>query len=221
MAHNNHFYFDSLSASGGQDVKEHMTEQLKAELMGSFDSIETLQRELLLTADAMFGPGFVWLVKQSDATGPLRFPYKILVTYQAGSPYPHAHWRRQFRDMNNEAGITDRAGQVVNEYFNRQNVNNRRAPVHGDAEKLEDVADLLSSPANKNPGGTDVVPVLCVNTWEHAWMWDFGIGGKLNFLSAWWDHINWSKVAERASVVGERRMKANPRLEYNSGTGAF
>lgn len=216
MAHNNHFFFDGISATGGKDPKEHMPESLAKDLMGSFDSIETLQREMLLTADAMFGPGFVWLVVQKDPLGVQRFPFKILVTYQAGSPYPGAHWRKQGRDMNNEGGITDAAGSVVNEYFNMQNASNRRRPLHGE------VPNPLTSAVNKNPGGTNIVPVLCVNTWEHAWMWDFGIGGKFNYLSAWWSNINWAKVAERASVVGDRKLNPNPQFEWRqTGTGSF
>lgn len=46
---------------------------------------------------AMFGPGFVWLVKNAQST-----ELRILTTYLAGSPYTAAHWRRQGLDMNTQ-----------------------------------------------------------------------------------------------------------------------
>lgn len=44
------------------------------------------------------------------------------------------------------------------------------------------------------PGGTTVMPVLCVNTWEHVWLYDFGIDGKRTFLKQWWNAIDWGVV---------------------------
>ena len=46
------------------------------------------------------------------------------------------------------------------------------------------------------PGGLEVVPLLCVNTWEHVWLRDHGVGGKREFLERWWDRINWEEVQE-------------------------
>lgn len=202
MAHNNHFFFDGLAVTGGEDPAEHMPKGLLGDLEASFGSLETLQRELLLTADAMFGPGFVWIVRQADASGPQRFPYRILTTYHAGSPYPAAHWRRQFADMNNQAGVSDRSGDVVREWYNMQNVGAGRGPLHG-------AAGLQSDASRRSPGGADLVPVLCVNTWEHAWLFDWGIGGRWNYLAAWWNCVNWGKVAERASALGGRQMASS------------
>ncbi|KAG8165256.1 hypothetical protein KVR01_005531 [Diaporthe batatas] len=204
MAHNNHFFFSGLSKTGGADRSEHMSEMMRKALELSFGSLETLQREMLLTADAMFGPGFVWLVQQMDATGARAWPFKILTTYQAGSPYPSAHWRSQGSDMNNH-GSHGEGGQVVKEYFNRQNTANRREPLHG------------AAPAEKNrfarpPGGTDVVPVLCVNTWEHVWMWDYGVGGKMDFLTNWWNIIDWGRVESLSRLSGKRAMTENPQV---------
>jgi len=50
-------------------------------------------------------------------------------------------------------------------------------------------------------GGADVVPVLCVNTWEHAWMVDWGVAGKRKFLEAWWDRIDWEQVWARCEIT--------------------
>ncbi|KAF3764797.1 hypothetical protein M406DRAFT_27960, partial [Cryphonectria parasitica EP155] len=204
MAHNNHFFFDGLAPQGGKDPAEYMPSALKTELEASFGSLETLQRELVLTANAMFGPGFVWLVRATDGHSAQRFPFRVLSTYLAGSPYPAAHWRKQGTDMNAHGGITDSAGETIRHYFDMQNIGQGRAPLHGSAAAAAagggGGGSILNKESAKNPGGASLVPVLCVSTWEHAWLYDWDVGGKLAYLTAWWDIINWGKVAERASL---------------------
>jgi superoxide dismutase, Fe-Mn family len=205
MAHNNHFFFSGLAKSGGADKSEHMSQELMKELELSFGSLESLRRELVLTADAMFGPGFVWLVQHTDGVGGHARPFKILTTYQAGTPYPTAHWRNQGVDMNNHGGAGE-GGAVVKEYFDRQNMANRREPLHG--------SGFASSPTGKSqisppPGGTNVVPVLCVNTWEHVWMWDYGVAGKSDFVANWWNIIDWGRV-QALSTTTKRPMTSSP-----------
>lgn len=206
MAHNNHFFFAGLSKTGGHEKSEHMSEELKRNLEQSFGSLESLRREFVMTADAMFGPGFVWLVQQLDAPGAQARPFKILTTYQAGSPYPTAHWRSQGVDMNNHGGARE-GGAIVRDYFDRQNVANRREPLHGGSS-----ADVSSRVSPKiPPGGTNVVPVLCVNTWEHVWMWDYGVGGKTDFVANWWNIIDWGRVQALSRIDG-RAMSTTPKV---------
>lgn len=216
MAHNNHFYFDTIAAHGGEDPREHMPRDLQKLLEASFGSLETLRDTLLGTANAMFGPGFVWLVRQRHTYARTADPFRILTTYQAGSPYPHAHWRRQGTDMNEVAGFSDRSGAVIRDYFNHMNRSNNRAPLHGAGPTPPDGGAAAAGgwypEMNRPPGGADVVPVLCVNTWEHAWMPDYGVEGKADFLGRWWNVIHWGKVAERAFEVGGREMSAEPEM---------
>ena len=133
-----------------------MPAKLGEELEASFSSIATLKRELEVTASSMFGPGFVWLVKNKDKK------YSLLTTYLAGSPYPGAHHRKQALDMNtqDEKSVSDHIRKLV-----RQPAVNTVGS-HGP----------LSEKPNKPPGGIEVPPVLCINTWEHVWLPDYGIG---------------------------------------------
>lgn len=62
------------------------------------------------------------------------------------------------------------------------------------------------------PGGLDVVPILCVSTWEHVWLPDWGVGGKGNFLEAWWNRINWNVVYD-----GVPRNKQVEKVVNNHG----
>lgn len=150
----------------------------------SCSSVESLKAEFLATANAMFGPGFVWLVKSTE-DGRLH----ILSTYIAGSPYPQAHYRRQPVDM-----ATETTGVTGGESIDRIR---RLAPTNR--------VGAMGSYSNQKvlaPGGIDIHPILCVNTWEHVWLRDWGVGGKAGFLEAWWDRINWDEVAHNYSQVG-------------------
>jgi Fe-Mn family superoxide dismutase len=162
-----------------------MPESLSKEIHESCSSVESLRAEFLATANAMFGPGFVWLVKSRD--GNLR----ILSTYIAGSPYPAAHFRRQPVDMATET--TGIAGGENADAISRLRATNKVGSMgqYSGAKVLP-------------PGGIDVQPILCVNTWEHVYLRDWGVGGKGAFLEAWWDKINWEEVAQNYKLAGGR-----------------
>ncbi|KAI1804128.1 Manganese/iron superoxide dismutase [Daldinia bambusicola] len=189
MAHNNHFFFKNLlyknDPSDGSS-EERIPPSLKIQLEKQFSSIETLRREFLVTALAMFGPGFVWLVKNAQST-----EMRILTTYLAGTPYTTAHWRRQGLDMNTQPIAAN-------------------SPAKGFLERNQvgagaDIGAKFVPSSQSAPGGTDVIPLLCLNTWEHVWLRDYGIGaggvgGKRQFVENWWETINWTNVESAASI---------------------
>ncbi|KAK9421929.1 putative 37S ribosomal protein [Seiridium unicorne] len=197
MVHNTHFFFENLKPreepkeelqADATDPPNPIPEKLKVALEGSFSSMETLRLEMSAIANAMFGPGFVWLVKIRKLN-----EYRILTTYLAGSPYTDAHWRRQPFDTNTIEGPTsaEKTG-YASEFFGRS--------------ALGAGADNGSQWAKNNaPGGIDVTPVLCLNTWEHVWLRDYGIGvggygGKRLYIENWWNCINWEAVMEHAQL---------------------
>jgi Fe-Mn family superoxide dismutase len=146
--------------------------------------MDTFREEYLATAEAMFGPGFVWLVQKAHQG------LFILPTYLAGSPLSGAHYRRQTHDLNTES---------IDSY---QNLNKAGAFGASSGVKLQPQKPL---------GGVDVTPLLCVNTWEHAWMHDYGVRGKRQYLEAWWDKINWNVVADGLQVHGGNRKSGGGR----------
>jgi superoxide dismutase, Fe-Mn family len=184
MAHNNHFFFRHLN---DKEEPVEMPSELRKQLEKNFSSIETLRREMILTASAMFGPGFVWLVKNNQSA-----QYRILTTYLAGSPYSEAHWRRQGVDMSTAAGPTSSEDRgLTQEHIARS--------------QLGAGADNGNKWGAVAPGGIDVIPLLCVNTWEHVWLRDYGfgaggVGGKRMYLENWWNSINWNVVAHSAQI---------------------
>lgn len=177
MAHNNHFFFKTLSRDG---VRREIPSQLKEKLTESFSSIDTLKREFVNTACAMFGPGFVWLVVDRPGN------YSLVSTYLAGSPYPKAHFRRQNVDMNTEDKSIPEAVRNAN----------RLQPVNGVGAHGPQSGNKLQLP----PGAADITPVLCLNTWEHVYLRDYGVANKRLYVEKWWDVIDWEVVAGIAGV---------------------
>ncbi|PYH42672.1 mitochondrial 37S ribosomal protein mS42 [Aspergillus saccharolyticus JOP 1030-1] len=173
MAHNNHFFFNCVSPRNTP-----IPAKLEEDIRESCSSVESLKLDFLATANAMFGPGFVWLAKNLEREGMLH----IFCTYNAGSPYPAAHSRRQAVDMNTHTPDTALGNQFAG-------------------------AMGSFSPTQKEmaPGAVDVQPILCVNTWEHVWMMDYGIAGKEEYLERWWSRINWEVVVDNYNKISVNR----------------
>ncbi|GAB7359212.1 hypothetical protein MBLNU230_g5871t1 [Neophaeotheca triangularis] len=176
MAHNVEFFYRGFST---KPLELEYQPGLQQSLERSFGSIDTLRTTMLDTAAGMFGPGFVWLVWANGPGGMGKSTqgegWRILNTYSAGTPYPEAGYRQQSVDMNNQhTQPQNTAGQFGQ--YSRTAKDNARVP----------------------PGGTKLTPVLCVNTWEHAYLPDFGVDRKRLYLSAWWNAIDWHTVFENA-----------------------
>ncbi|KAF2209850.1 hypothetical protein CERZMDRAFT_113603 [Cercospora zeae-maydis SCOH1-5] len=205
MAFNNFFFFSSLSTL---PLPLHKAPQLSESLVKTFGSIETLRETMIETASSMFGPGFVWLVwvrntGGSSASRGFSFAshsgsWKILTTYNAGTPFPEAGYRQQGLDMANNTQNSHNA------YLQEQ------ATIPGNTVGMFGrYSEGGQAQAKQPPGGTNVMPVLCVNTWEHVWLYDFGVPGKRQFLNDWWNAVDWGIVQERAPAEarGLNRME--------------
>jgi Fe-Mn family superoxide dismutase len=59
--------------------------------------------------------------------------------------------------------------------------------------------------AQVSPGSSRLTPLMCVNTWEHVWMYDYGVGGKRDFLNSWWDVVDWHVVHQNYSAATQER----------------
>ncbi|KAJ4301174.1 hypothetical protein N0V90_003264 [Kalmusia sp. IMI 367209] len=175
MAFNNHFFFRGINSN--PNVNSVPSADLRHKINENFTSIDSLKDTFLATADAMFGPGFVWLVQTNDTQ---KKPLKILTTYIAGSPLSGAHHRRQEVDLNTHNPSSYQNLNAVGAFG--ANAKQKQQP-------------------KKALGGVDVVPLLCVNTWEHAWLHDYGVGGKMAYLQAWWDKIDWEQVRQYADTT--------------------
>ncbi len=65
-----------------------------------------------------------------------------------------------------------------------------------DAGKL----DVISLPNQDSPLMNGKVPILGLDVWEHAYYLKYQ-NRRPEYLKAWWNVVNWSKVAERYSAA--------------------
>ncbi|PSN60612.1 manganese and iron superoxide dismutase [Corynespora cassiicola Philippines] len=192
MAFNNHFFFSGINTN--PDVVSRPSAQLERVISETFSSVDTLRATFLSTADAMFGPGFVWLVQTNDNAA--RQELRILSTYLAGSPLSGAHYRRQSVDLNTHNPDSYEATNSVGSF--------------GAAAKEK----MLPK---KPLGGIDVIPLLCVNTWQHTYLNDYGVAGKAAYLQKWWDAIDWSKVEEKVTITKQARDSRPAQAKFHYG----
>jgi len=182
-----------------------MPKTLEGRLQDEFTSIGNLKSEMLATAYSMFGPGFVWLVRtapNSDVRKSGR-QFKLLTTYLAGSPLPGAHHRRQPADMNTQnAQNAEAAGSLrglSEQEFRRQTEVQNTPGIYGKTRMADSKVAF---------GGVGLTPVLCVSTWEHAWLFDFTVDGKMEYLQRWWDLVNWDKVEADCAFQQDQSYQA-------------
>ncbi|KAK9471776.1 mitochondrial 37S ribosomal protein mS42 [Dipodascopsis tothii] len=98
----------------------------------------------------------------------------IANTYNAGTPYDYA--RNQQVDLN---------GPISPESVER---------VMEAKRKIEESPKFgLQWP----------LPLLAVNTWQHAYLPDYGVNGKRAFLDQWFECIDWAVVEERLFVPSQ------------------
>ena len=184
MAYNNHLFFSCLSPKPVA-ISAHFL----AEINNVFSTVDTLRTEMLATADAMFGPGFVWLLKDNDLGN-----LKLLVTYIAGSPLPRAHLRAQQFDMSTQGVLPGSAAP-----FSRHLEPTNSVGSFGPHARSGDAARPL--------GGYDATPLLCVSTWQHSYLRDYGVGGRRLYLERWWERIDWGVVERNAKDAGPERVR--------------
>lgn len=199
MAYNNQFFFDALHPNAprpeeGKSKEDLLPKDLHADIANSFSSFQNLREEMLKTANAMFGPGFVWVVKEEE--GGLM---KVLSTYLAGSPLPEAHARRQPIDMN-----TYTTNVVSGQYLTVGEHNRRMSQVQNSAGTFGPHSRGAQTAPVRAPGLTKTLrPVLCVKVWEHGWLYDYGLGprSKALYLERWWEAIDWEHVHMTAQGI--------------------
>jgi Fe-Mn family superoxide dismutase len=190
MAFNNHFFFKHINTD--PNLTSTPPSDLTVEINKHFSSMDTFRETFLGSAEAMFGPGFVWLVQLNDTN---RRELRILNTYLAGSPLSGAHYRRQEQDLNTH---NPESYQKLNS-----------------VGKFGRAANVAVQP-KKPLGGVDITPILCVNTWEHVWLEDYGIRGKREYLEAWWNKINWNEVADLVTITenGSKMGQGHRQFQY-------
>ncbi|TKX25261.1 iron/manganese superoxide dismutase C-terminal domain-containing protein [Elsinoe australis] len=208
QAHNNHFFFKGISHVP-RPVEDFPS--LKENLERDFGSMKNLRDQMIFTAAGMFGVGYVWLVWVRGPMGAGTGQWRVLATYNAGTPYAlHQHTddgalgrgRLQSKDMNNLS--TEAAAALQRP---RQGAMTAGAfGAHSATGKSE---------AKRKLGGPqEIFPVLCASVWQHVYLRDHGVGGKKAFLDSWWKFVDWEEVDRLTPSAAKRSNRDS--LGYTS-----
>ncbi|KAF2669561.1 manganese and iron superoxide dismutase [Microthyrium microscopicum] len=205
-AYNNHFFMNGLSFQG-PNTDSAMNEQLREHIEQHFHSIDNLKAEFLAHARAMFGPGFVWLVVDDNSK------FKILRTYGSGSALRGTHFTDRFQGRDVEGlGREGSAAYIEAERlaavpkFTPPSFGGRSATSWNQSH-MQQTRPLLS-----------VRPCLAVSVWQHSYLTDYGVAGKEAYLEAWWDLINWRKVADLSLTMADSQTEAIPNESHPSAS---
>jgi Fe-Mn family superoxide dismutase len=75
---------------------------------------------------------------------------------------------------------------------------------------------IATTPNQDNPLMDDAAvkgtPILGNDLWEHAYYLKYN-NRRADYLSAWWDVVDWEKVAERLERVGQTRSPSSPEAQ--------
>ncbi|KAF4550283.1 Iron/manganese superoxide dismutase-like protein [Elsinoe fawcettii] len=201
QAHNNHFFFKGIShAPRSADEFPSLKEALERD----FGSMKNLRDQMVFTAAGMFGSGYVWLVWVRNQLGTGSGQWRVLATYNAGTPYAFhqqtedgalGRGRLQGKDM---ANMSPEAAAALQRP--RQGLTAGAFGAHSATGRAE-ARRRLGAPQ-------EIFPVLCVSVWQHAYLRDHGVGGKKAFLDAWWRFVDWEEVDRLAPGAAKGRQNS-------------
>ncbi|KAF8342337.1 Manganese/iron superoxide dismutase [Cantharellus anzutake] len=209
QAMNNSFFLDHLRPpskySPSQNHERIMSGRLHLGVDRSFGSLSLLKSTLSAAAMGMISSGWIWLVTD------LQKNLAIIPTYGAGTIIVRARAQR-----------TPRSGPVIGESTRLSSL--AYSPSFGTPNTLTPTppASPLSSPSHSskssnhaNPNQTRSVntsasgftgnltqvgsvlnPLFCISLHEHAWMTDYGLWGKEEYLKRFWNVLDWEKVSQ-------------------------
>lgn len=164
---------------------------LQKELNLSFRSLVEFRTLLLNSNMAISGDGFTWLLarKYKNAfnstndtnTNQIQFDKLFIMnTYNAGSPFNF-----------DRSGVME---QLKKEHLKSKTdaqTQTQTAPIDGDLAMLENAKQTAYD------NETVYIPLLAIDASPKAWLKDYGVFGKQEYLDRVWEAIDWKVVQER------------------------
>ncbi|KOH01170.1 mitochondrial 37S ribosomal protein mS43 [Saccharomyces eubayanus] len=173
-------------------------ERLQEALVSSFGSLMEFRALLLNSNLAISGDGFTWLVarRQLDkrtnhndmSNGDIEYDKLfILNTYNAGTPFNVS-----------TSGIMN---ELNNQYTNLEKHRAKEEGKLNDAEAASKHAKtkFIYETQQKGFSGKEVsyIPLLAIDASPKAWLPDYGVFGKREYLERVWDSLEWRIVESR------------------------
>ncbi|CAB4401804.1 unnamed protein product [Rhizophagus irregularis] len=172
---NNDFFFQSLTKKNSSKEVDIM--DLNERIKKDFGAIDNFKEHFKNMALGIFGSGWTWLVETEFHI------LRVVNTYNAGTTLDVT--RTQEKDPNNHP-------MAYNSPFLTSSKNNV-LDVGANKPSPPPFIKLALQPSHKSRFN----PLLCLNMWEHAYIKDFGIRGKEDYIDGFWDCINWEVVQRR------------------------
>ncbi|SNX88099.1 related to Superoxide dismutase [Melanopsichium pennsylvanicum] len=181
QALNNSFFLSTLAP---QDHVRNPTPlpKLSAAISKSFGSFPEMCLAFSSAAYGMASSGWVWLVTDQNRN------LGVVPTFGSGTVIVQSRMQQGkhflLPSINDQStGSTDGA-------------NNISSP--STSERPFRPADsLFGGLGISDKVGKELYPLLNISVHEHAWLNDYGIMGKKEYLTRFWNCVNWDKVEER------------------------
>ncbi|CAG8506179.1 7618_t:CDS:2 [Diversispora eburnea] len=175
QAWNNDFFLRCLNPNKTELVGT-INENIKKE----FGKIDEFKKHFKYMALGLFGSGWTWLVLTEFNI------LRVINTYNAGTPLDIT--RLQAHDPNNYPD------NLPNSPFHF-------TPTSPFAPTLNESPKPLSPPkiklAMESPNKLRLTPLLALNVWEHAYIKDYGLQGKVDYIDKFWDVVDWNVMEEK------------------------
>ncbi|CAO1629178.1 unnamed protein product [Sympodiomycopsis kandeliae] len=219
LALNNAFFLSGIVSPPGipQDLSDQSyinlpvsepSTRLNSELSKAFGSVTQFKNAFTSAALGMSGSGYLWLVWDVTAR-----KLGIVPTYGAGTILVQKRQQRGPAGFEAQASLTEeQIAKSSSSSDSTQETSNsdqpsqetEKGPLSSSSSRVpQETIDRISNVAQDSPStyaesnqprDRILTPVMCLSVNEHAWMNDWGVTGKQEYLVRFWDAIDWNRV---------------------------
>lgn len=203
QALNNSFFLDSLIPTGEHTMRR-MSVVFQRHLDREYGSVHQFISYMSAAAMGMVGSGWVWLV--IDRQNRLA----TVATYGAGTMLIRE--RQQANPLGGGTNMPLIGGEGVNEIQGAGAPATQEAPARQDQNsyltpRLQLAQQDLTIDANNfRFFGQNLNPIMCISVHEHAWLHDYGVWGKEEYLKQFWTVLDWDKVSKHHERWAEMNL---------------
>lgn len=172
------------------------TKKVEQRLTDSYGSVTQFKNAFSSAAYGMSGSGYLWLVWDTHTR-----KLGIVPTYGAGTILVQKRQQRGPPGFEQQASVTDNSnssssGESSSDAATAADANGPAASRQAISPSTRsDVVDAISSASSSsNKSDRILTPLLCLSVNEHAWLPDWGVCGKEEYLIRFWDAVDWKRI---------------------------